>query len=168
MGLIENILVINSCEKQPQLESIVPSQAEQLIINNQLPQFNTKTIVLAKNEVCHFIDKALLIVEKVERKNKKQYIGGSYKLTKNIRIYSGQSNNVPVESIKTEYEDGIIYITNKRIIFSSKKNVFEKKINNLTSIMPYSNAVGLQFGNHVYNLILPKPYLMVQVLHILQ
>jgi hypothetical protein len=40
---------------------------------------------------------------------------------------------------------------------------FEKKIKNLTAVIPYNDAVALQFGSQTINLMMPKPQLMAMV-----
>ena len=50
---------------------------------------------------------------------------------------------------------GLLYVTNKRIIFVSDKNAFDKKLKSLTAITPYSNAVQLQFSSKTYTVLVP-------------
>ena len=58
----------------------------------------------------------------------------------------GSSESVPVTETKVDYIPGYLYITNKRIIFTSQKGGLEKSIGSLSAFHPYSNAIGLQFG----------------------
>ena len=55
-------------------------------------------------------------------------------------------------------------ITNQRVIFVSPENGFEKNLRMLTAIIPYSDAITLQFGSHTITLILPDSQLMAMVL----
>lgn len=68
---------------------------------------------------------------------------------------------------KVDYIPGYLYITNKRIIFTSQKGGLEKTIGSLSAFHPYSNAIGLQFGQKVINFILPRADLAVQTLQIM-
>ena len=54
-----------------------------------------------------------------------------------------------------EKNKGLLYVTNKRIIFVSDKNAFDKKLKSLTAITPYSNAVQLQFSGKTYTVLVP-------------
>lgn len=61
----------------------------------------------------------------------------------------------PIEETYTEKNKGLLYVTNKRIIFVSDKNAFDKKLKSLTAITPYSNAVQLQFSGKTYTVLVP-------------
>ena len=54
----------------------------------------------------------------------------------------GSSESVPVTETKVDYIPGYLYITNKRIIFTSQKGGLEKSIGSLSAFHPYSNAIG--------------------------
>lgn len=76
----------------------------------------------------------------------------------------GSSESVPVTETKVDYIPGYLYITNKRIIFTSQKGGLEKSIGSLSAFHPYSNAI---FGQKVINFILPRADLAVQTLQIM-
>lgn len=61
----------------------------------------------------------------------------------------------PVEDITQEETKGLVYITDKRVIFVADKNAFDKKLSTLTACVPYSNALKLQFGTKTYTLMVP-------------
>lgn len=63
-----------------------------------------------------------------------------------------------------EYKEGVIFVTNQRIIFVASENGFEKKVKNLTAIIPYSDAVSLQFNSQTITVMLPQAQLMAMVL----
>ena len=44
------------------------------------------------------------------------------------------------------------------------ENGFEKKIKNLTAVIPYSDAAALQFGDQTITVMLPQSRLMAMVL----
>ena len=68
-----------------------------------------------------------------------------------------------------EYEEikqqkGILYITNKRVVFQAQQNAFDKQHRYLSSIEPFSNAVVLQYGAKTFELIVPDGVLVNRVL----
>jgi hypothetical protein len=69
-----------------------------------------------------------------------------------------------VEQEWYEFKDGVIFVTNERIIFVAPEHGFEKKIKNLTAVVPYTDAVALQFGSQTITLMLPQAQLMAMVL----
>lgn len=123
--------------------------------------------MLAPNEVCRFIDKAALVTQKIQKEYKRRSKGSSFRIAKGITIHSGGGTTTPIEHTVTEYTQGFIYITDQRIIFVAQEKSFEKKIKNLTAVVPYSDAVGLQYGSQMYNLLVPQSDLLVNVLHML-
>ncbi len=151
MGILASIFGYVPPEKEPKLVSIFPKQAIQKIQNGNLPTIQADKLILTQNEICHFVDVGAVITEK----NRYHSIrtGGSYRMGKGYTAHMGQSQTVPVK--EPEYTKGVFYITNKRIIFAARKNGFDKKISQLTSITPYSNATQLQFGSKTCTVLLP-------------
>lgn len=54
---VASIFGIRLSEDVPQLQSLVPKRISNQIMTGQLPKFNPSTIMLGKNETCHFMDK---------------------------------------------------------------------------------------------------------------
>ena len=123
------------------LDSILPLAAKQEIMASRLPQLNTDRIFLKKGEVCSYIDKAILNV-KVKKKIVQHAGHSSPGLFKGTRVNTGFSKSN--EYIETKQQKGILYITNKRVIFQASENAFDKQHRYLSSIEQYSNAVVLQ------------------------
>lgn len=142
-------------------DSILPTAARQEILANRLPQLNTNRIFLKNGEICSYIDKAILNV-KVKKKLVKHVGHSAPGLFKGTRINVGFSK--PDEYTEIKHQKGILYITNKRIIFQASENAFEKQHRYLSSIEPYSNAVILQYGQNTYELIVPDGTVVNHVL----
>lgn len=162
--MLASLFGIHLNEDPPQLQSLVPQRISNEIMTGTLPTFRPSTIMLWNNETCHFMDKAALVVQKTEKVYKSRRNGGSYRMTKNFTIHSGGSTTRPVEQHWYEFKEGIIFVTNERIIFVASENGFEKKIKNLTAVIPYSDAIALQFGSLTITIMLPQSQLMVMVL----
>ena len=73
----------------------------------------------------------------------------------------------PVEEIVTEQYKGILYVSNKRVIFVNKDKGFDKPFRNLSAVTPYSNGIELQYGSTTYSLLVPDGALLNQVFKIL-
>lgn len=167
MGFLSTILGIEEPVMPPVLNSLVPPVAATAIRSGQLPQFNTKTIMLGKNEICRYIERAALVKQKKKTRYESRRSGGSFRVTKSYTHHTGRTQSVPIETIRTEYTEGIIYVTDTRIIFVAKENAFEKKIKNLTAVVPYTDAVGLQYGSQTINILVPEADLLARVLQML-
>lgn len=162
--MLASFFGIHLNEDPPQLQSLVPQRISNEIMTGTHPKFNPSTVMLGKNEICHFMDKAALAVQKSEKIYKSRRNGGSYRVTKNFTIRSGGSTTRPVEQSWYEFKEGVIFVTNERIIFVAPEDGFEKKINNLTAVIPYSDAIALQFGSQTITVMLPQSQLMAMVL----
>lgn len=161
---VASLFGIRLNEDAPQLQSLVPQRITDEIMTGQLPTFRPSGIMLAKNESCHFMDKAALAVKQTEKIYQSRRSGGSYKLTKNYTMHSSTGRSKPIEQEWYEFKEGVIFVTNQRIIFVAPENGFEKKIKNLTAVIPYSDAVALQFGSQTITVMLPQAQLMAMVL----
>ena len=141
--------------------SILPFVAKNEIMAGRLPQLNTDKVFLKRDEICSYIDKAILNVH--VKKKISQHIGHtSPGLFRGTRIGTGITKPIEYEEIKQQ--KGVLYITNKRIIFQASQNAFDKQHRYLTSIEPYSNAVVLQYGDKTYELVVADGSIVNQVL----
>lgn len=154
MGLFSDLFSSENTSISENISPIMPAGAIAQINNGILPIINTDKIMLTKGEECHFAERAILVTEKVLKRYEGRSNGYSIKLSKHVTYRVGKNKGRPVEEITEEKTKGIIYITNKRIIFLSDKNAFDKKYSVLTACMPYSNAVKLQFGTKPFTLML--------------
>ena len=145
-------------------DSILPIAAKNEIMASRLPQLNTNRIFLKKGEVCSYIDKAILNIHVIKKMNR-HIRHSSPGLFKGTRVGSGITKPIEYEEVKQQ--KGILYITNKRIIFQASQNAFEKQHRYLTSVEPYSNVVVLQYGEKTYELIVPDGAIVSQVLNII-
>ena len=160
MGLLSDILGIQPVTEPqiPEMVSVLPETAVSLINSGQLPTLNVPTLMLNADEKCHYVDKACLVVSKTVVTHYDGTRGGmSINVMKGVTLRGGKSRTTPVREKVTDITPGYLYITSRRIVFASQDNAFEKNVSALTSTTPYSNAIGLQFGNLVYNLLLPTP-----------
>lgn len=140
----------------PTVSSILPDVAKQEILCGRLPVLNTNKIFLKSGEQCHYIDKAIYEKRKVKnryiRKNAGYSVPGLFKGT---RVYFGGGQTDVADNVQYEKIRGILYITNKRIIFVGETVGFEKKINDLIASTPYANCVEFQFSKEKYTIFVP-------------
>ena len=142
--------IINMLSQQYDIkDSILPAGAAQDLLAGKLPKINTDSIFLKQGEYCVYIDKAIRNVEKTQRIG--HYAGSSYKGLLGNPVRYGVSH-------KHEYQEnfqykGILYITNKRVIFQAQEQGFERNHTKLTAIEPFDNGVRLQYGDTSFELI---------------
>lgn len=154
MGLFSNLFSQNSPADE-HIPAIMPSGALDQIQQGIIPTMRTDKIILTREETCHFSERAILMTEKTRKRYVGRSNGVSVRVCRGVTYRTGQNNATPVEETVTEENKGLLYITNKRIIFVSDKNAFNKKFKDLTAITPYSNAIQLQFSSKTYTVLVP-------------
>lgn len=163
MGFLTDLFFPKSPATPPELTSILPNQAALKIETGVLPLISADKIVLSKNESCHYVEVAAIVTEKKTVESKRD--GASFRVFKGCYYHMGKSKSEPV--YETEYTKGILFFTDKRVVFHASKNGFEQKIEKLSAITPYSNAITLQFGSKTYTLMLPDGVLAEKALKLI-
>ena len=153
MGLLD---VFKPQPSAPTIMSILPDAAKQEIMCGRLPILNTNKIFLKPDEQCHYIDKAIyeekIVKKRYVRKNAGYSVPGLFKGT---RVHLGGGQTDVVDNVQYDTLRGILYITNKRIIFVGESKGFDKKIDDLIALTPYINCVELQFSKENYKIFVP-------------
>ena len=105
--------------KVPTVQSILPDAAVQEVMRGRLPILNTNKIFLKGGERCHYIDKAIYEKKTVKKRYVRRTHGTSYRgiIFKDVRHNFGGGTTDVVDNVQYETFRGILYITNRRIIF---------------------------------------------------
>ena len=158
--------------KQPQppaVQTILPNVAVHEIMNGRLPILNTDKLFLKSGETCHYIDKA--IYEK--KTTRKRYVrrNSGYctpGLFKGTRVILGGGTTDQVDNVTYQTLRGVLYITNRRIIFQGEQEGFDLKVDDLIAITPYSNCVELQTSKAHYKIFVPNGNVAHTVLRLIR
>lgn len=149
----------------PTVTSILPSAAKNEIMSGRLPILNTDQLFLKSGEKIHFIDKAVNL-EKKTVKQYRHYGHSSPGLFKGTRVSSGRGK--VEEHTELVQHRGILYITNKRIVFQAKDWGFDKMYRYLTAVTPYQNGCEMQFGSRSYCMIVAEGDVVYQTLQLIK
>lgn len=153
----------------PIVGSILPDAARQEIMCGRLPVLNTNKVFLKTGEQCHYIEKAIHEKRTVKKRYVRKNAGYSMPgLFKGTRIHMGGGQTDVQDNVLFETFRGILYITNKRIIFVGEQGGFNLKVDDLIAITPYSNCVELQFNKDTYKLFVPDGSITNAVLQLVQ
>ena len=154
----------------PQVQSILPQVAVNEIMSGRLPILNTDKIFLKGAEKCHYIDKAIYEKRTVKKRYVRHTHGTSYKgiIFKDVRHHYGGGTTDVVDNVQYEQIRGILYITDKRLIFQGEKIGFTIKVDDLIAIQPYSNCVELQCSKENYKIFVPNGAVTNAVLQMIQ
>lgn len=129
------------------------SHKKTLLPTDNLPVILTSNVLLSNGEICHYSGTATFVKTKNVVVG---YSGGSRGST--IRIAKGMSVRVgahkasPIRDDVQERTEGVLSITNKRVVFSGNKGAFDEKISTLSTITPYKNGIAFQFNDKQYPL----------------
>lgn len=150
------------------VESILPERVLTIVQKGALPTLNIDSLLLEKNEVCRFVDKAYFIQEKVIRHTRSKYGGMSFRVMKGMTYHVGGADAKPIEEKQYKYIPGYFYVTDRRLIFVSKEQGLDERLKNVTAVLSYTNAVGLQTKSKTLNFILPRPEVAVQIIKMIR
>jgi len=116
------------------------------IIENEDLQILDVHISLQKNEVCHFQTDCRWLEQRTITKSI-AYTGitGSFKIAKGVRYRVGniKPKRITTESL-VEIDNGQLFITNQRLIFMGTKKNTNIKYQNVLSVVPYSDGIGIE------------------------
>lgn len=153
----------------PTVNSILPRVVIDEIQQGRLPHINADKLFVKRGEICHYADRAIMMVEKKSKTYQTKNYGASTPgLFKGTRYHRGRAITSAEEIIETEQHQGVLYITNKRIIFTSKSVGFDKQYRYLSAVKPYLNGIELQYGSTIYSLIVPDGSIAYAVIQMLQ
>lgn len=152
----------------PTVPSILPEVARQQLYRGQLPVLQPNNIFLKSGEVCHYADRAIYEKRIVNKKRVRKGTGYSVPgLFKGTRVHVSGGNTVTEDDIRYETIKGILYVTNKRIIFVGGADGFDKKTDDLVAVTPYANCIELQFSKETLKLFVPDGNLPHTVLRLI-
>lgn len=166
MGLLD---LFKPQSKTPMVQSILPDAAVQEILRGRLPILNTNKIFLKSGEICHYIDKAIYEKKIVRKRYVRRNSGYSAPgLFKGTRVNYGGGTTDQVDNVTYQTMRGILYITNRRIIFQGDQEGFDLKVDDLVAITPYSNCVELQTSKTHYKIFVPNGNVTQSVLQLIR
>lgn len=89
-------------------------------------------------------------------------------LFKGTRVNFGGGTTDQVDNVTYQTMRGILYITNRRIIFQGDQEGFDLKVDDLVAITPYSNCVELQTSKTHYKIFVPNGNVTQSVLQLIR
>lgn len=165
MGFLD---LFNTQPTTPTVPSILPDVAKQQILCGQLPILAPNNLFLKNGETCHYADRAIYEKRTVSKRRIRKNTGYSVPgLFKGTRVHFGGGDTEYVEDIKYSTIKGILYITTKRIIFVGGADGFDRKVEDLVAVTPYSNCIELQFSKETLKLFVPDgnlPHIVLKLI----
>lgn len=119
--------------------------------NGILPEVVGTPLILKNGEVCHYCGRARRLITKEKTVG---YAGGtagvSVRVAKGVTLRTGGIRAHAVKQNVQEGFSGVLYFTNKRIVFQADQNGFSLTLGKLVSTKRYTDGVGLYKDNGSY------------------
>ncbi len=155
IGWIIDIFKELSRKENNKDKSLMSKENLNMINEGKLPNIVVSNINLSKDEICFYLDIGYTFKDKIittgyTGKNN----GFSIKIMKGLTYRIGGSGGKVIrESERTTYK-GIIYITNKRVIYTSTNECFDRTFDKITSVVEAKDGIIVQIGSSLYSIIL--------------
>lgn len=139
-----------------------------LLPDGTLPIVIDCSLALQDGECCHYSASAKRIIPKEKTVGYTSGSAGvSFRVAKGVTLRTGSSRGSAIKRNVLEENPGILRITNQRIIFTSIKGGFDKKISNLSTVTEADDGLVLQFGSQMFMLELKDGGKAYQILSFL-
>ncbi len=143
---IQQTLLVENQQIPKQVEVINYHRQLRNIQNGILPIVSNSGLILTDNEQVHFLARTSLLEERVVKRG---YQGGSTGM--NIRIAKGVSFKVGAHKGRLTSEtdiipidDGMFYVTNKRLVYKGGKKSFSYTFAQLVGYEVFKNGIDVQ------------------------
>ena len=122
-----------------------------------LPSLAWVPVILGEGEVGHFCSPARRYITKRKAIGRTGGGGGiSVRVAKGISLRSGGGASKTIYDDVTDSFDGLIILTNRRIVFIAKQNGFDCKLSSISAIVPEGNRILIQVRSNAYRLSVAK------------
>lgn len=126
----------------------------QTINSGRLPNIQGTNLNLSNNETCCYMDNAYTFKDKTITTGYTGKHGGiNIRIAKGLSYHTGGSDSRAIRETKRTVFKGILYLTTKRIIYTSQNESFDKSLDKITSIQEVTDGLIIQIGSNTYSLI---------------
>lgn len=135
-------------------DSLMENSGIQTINNGKLPNIQGTNLNLANGETCCYMDKAYTFKDKtITAGYTGKRNGVSIRIAKGLSYHTGGNDSKAIRENQRTIYNGILYITTKRIIYTSTKESFDKPFDKITSIQEVKDGLIIQIGSNTYSII---------------
>lgn len=150
-------------------QSLMGTDGIDAIRSGKLPNIQDTNLNLSNNEICCYMDNAYTFKDKTITTG---YTGGhngvSIRIMKGLSYRVGGSGSKAIRQTTRIKYDGILYITTKRIIYSSQQESFDKTFDKITSITEAQDGIIIQIGSHTYSIVVDTHTEFMQVYNLVK
>lgn len=136
-------------------KSLMTRETLNMINEGKLPNIIVPNINMAEDETCHYADTGYTFKDKtVTTGYTGKSSGVSIRVMKGLTYRTGGSGGKAIRETQRTTYPGTLYITNKRVIYNSTNECFDKGFDKITSITEAKDGIILQIGSTSYSIIL--------------
>ena len=148
-------------------KSMMPKEALDMISNGSVARIEPDTdipVMLSKGEELYYVEYGSTSKSKTRVAGYKSGGSGySVRIAKGISLHTGGGQSKAIRETTTTIYNGVIYLTNKRIIYTSQGNPFEVSIPRVTSIrLAEGNNVVIQHGKSIHEIKIPTAKFFIE------
>lgn len=135
-------------------DSLMGQEGIDAINSGKMPNIQGTNLNLATGEICCYMDKAYTFSDKtITTGYTGKRNGVSIRIAKGISYHTGGSGSQAIRETQRTTYHGILYITTKRVIFTSGKESFDKVFDKITSIQEVQDGLIIQIGSNTYSIV---------------
>lgn len=135
-------------------DSLMGREGIDAINGGGVPNIQGTNLNLATGETCCYMDKAYTFSDKtITTGYTGKRNGVSIRIAKGISYHTGGSGSRAIRETQRTTYHGILYITTKRVIFTSEKECFDKAFDKITSIQETQDGLIIQIGSNAYSIV---------------
>lgn len=124
------------------------------INEGKIPNIQGTNLNLSNGETCCYMDKAYTFKDKtITTGYTGRNSGVSIRIAKGLSYRTGGGNSQAIREIQRTTYNGILYLTTKRIIYTSQNESFDKTFDKITSIQEAKDGLIIQIGSNTYSIV---------------
>lgn len=126
----------------------------QTINEGKLPNIQGTNLNLIDDETCCYMDKAYTFKDKtITTGYTGKHNGVSIRIAKGLSYHTGASGSQAIRQTQRTTYNGILYLTTRRIIYTSQNESFDKTFDKITSIQEAKDGLIIQIGSNTYSIV---------------
>lgn len=150
-------------------DSLMGVEGIKVINDGKLPNIQGTNLNLANGETCCYMDKGYTFQDKtITTGYTGKRSGASFRIAKGISYHTGGSASKAIRETQRTTYNGILYMTTKRIIYSSQKESFDKTFDKITSIQEVGDGLIIQIGSNTYSIVIKTHNEFMKVYNLLK
>lgn len=154
IGWIIDIIKVLTNSSSTSNGSLMGREGIKAINEGRIPNIQGTNLNLSGDETCCYMDKAYTFKDKtITTGYTGRSSGVSIRIAKGLSYRTGGGNSQAIRETQRTTYNGILYLTTRRIIYTSQNESFDKTIDKITSIQEAKDGLIIQIGSNTYSII---------------